>query len=390
MKRLFSLMLAATLCLGLVPRALAQDSASPYLLKAVSDDWIDFQFELNNQAYQLPLPVSIFLDQGWILSDPNITLNPNQYTLSQELKKDDMILRVQLLNMGIDVLPANQCLIGQINAEAKGIESSGLVFSIAEGVTFGTPQAQVEEQYGSPKSTYTGTYYEKATYATETYSTIDVYYDIDSKLVNQIEIQNFITPEGYNDEAIAAEVTVPEEVANYMPAKALGEDLFAFNVSINGTVYTLPGAYKYFEEQGWRLGDKTKDKLAAKDSKGRIALLYDKGHNMNVRFVNPTDTANILENCFVASLVFDEDFPGEVLLPGGITLGMTQADLDKALEGLGLSEEALKIEEHTSSIEYTLRKKVMREVTLYVKPDTKVIYKIEIMNTTSNLTGSEE
>ena len=386
MKKILSLLLIMALSLTLGIYVLAEPANSQYALETLSEDWTDFQFSLNGQAYQLPLPVSIFLEDGWELEDSDTLLTPNSYTFSQKLSKDGMAISVQILNAGIDVLPASQCLIGEISIEAEDVEKGNMTFALAGGITFGSTKEEVIDLYGTPKDApYVGSLYEKVTYSTDIYEDMDLYYDLENQRVIEMELRSFATPQGYNDEAMAAPVEVPEEVTNYKAAEALGEDPLSFNVMVDDVVYTLPAPYQYFEEKGWKLADKTTDKQAAKDSRGRLSLLYAKGYNMDVRFINPSDKANILANCFVSSLIFEDTFPGKVEFPGGITLGMSHDDLKKAIDAFALTEDELKIEEGSSYIIYNIRKKVLRDVEFYVNRESDAVYKIEIINNTSKL-----
>ncbi len=363
--------------------AFSEESSSPYLLKELSDDWTDFQFQLENQVYQLPLPVSIFLENGWTLEDDEELLSPNMVTFSRKLSKDHFSFDVRIINLGIDVLPAAECLIGGFSIKEEDLKE-GISLSVSQNASFGKTKEEILTLFGTPGYVYEATNYEKAEYKLETYCTLVFYYDSETQKVITIEMQNYTTPQGYNDVANQAEVEVPQEVIDYQADSALGDDIFSFNVKVDDVVYTLPAPCTYFEENGWKLAEKSLVKLPAKDSKGRIPLLYDGGFTVNTRFINPTDKGNILQNCFVAALIFEENFPGKVEFPGGITIGMAKGDLEKAIEGFALTEEEVKIEESKSYTSFSLRKKVLEDVNIYVNNETNLVYKIEINNTTIN------
>ncbi|NLB90733.1 MAG: hypothetical protein GX786_05895, partial [Clostridiales bacterium] len=321
-----------------------------------------------------------FIEDGWTLEDGDLILSPYQQTYSASMSKDQKNLNVRLTNLGIDELPAKECLITHIDLTQEAAEKSAFSFEIAKKITFGSSAEELEAAYGVPGYTYEGTSYDKWEYSTDTYNKVSLYLSNDTKSIYQIEMSFVAVPQGYNDEAEAAEVEVPAIVSDYTPSSELGEDLLSFNAIIDDVIYSFPVSYQYMEENGWALATKDSKKLAAKDSIGNITLLYKGGYKTSARFYNLSTKANLLENCFISTLTFEEGFPGKVELPGGITLGMSQEDLIKALDAFALEDDVLDVYESDSYTSYTVKRKVLEEISIYIDTKTNAVYKIEISN----------
>ena len=341
---------------------------------AVSDDWMDFTCEMDGVVYTLPFPLQDLLDAGWTTKDDlQETLKPNQYTLSIRLQKDDMEYYVQAINLGIDIMPISDCLVGQISlSESQAAKGGTLV--LAGGVTMGTPREEVEALYGLPGYTYEGSSYTKYEYESGSYSDMAMNFDLETDEVIDLTIRNFEEPEGYNDAAYAAPSEIPEEIANYEAPTELGEDMYAFHVKVEDVLYSVPAPYSYMVENGWRLGQKEDGKVVA-DGYRRMVSLVLGGYKMSTQLYNPSDKATAPEYCAVTTLRFDAASKLNVELPGGITLGMEQAALVEALEALG---DEYTEDDSSSLTTYLFKQDILQEIKIIVYKDSGTVSVIEL------------
>ena len=129
----------------------------------------------------------------------------------------------------------------------------------------------------------------------------------------------------------AAEETIPGETKKEPAAgeTELSDDLYAYQVSIDGTVYQFPMWYSDFESYGWTYdGDPAQTLDANQYTSGEVwkkdgVCVYTEIANLSI------NTAPFSE-CIVAGITLErydmEDTDWEILLPGGIEWGVSDAD----------------------------------------------------------------
>lgn len=350
--------------------------AMPVLAEELSDNWMDFQVLLNDELYTLPAPVSAFEENGWTLENDgdDDTLEPNQYTLSRSLKKGDMQVYVQIINLGIDELPVTKCLVGQISLDDYQAKK-GATLTVATGITLGSSLEEVEAAYGLPGYTYEGS---SITYRYESgsYDRTEFRFDGETKLVTDITARNFTEPEGYNDAAYAAPVEKPQSVADYAPPAELGDDILSFNIRIGDALYTIPASYEYMSEQGWVLGEKQDGKIAAWSYRRMIPIVLG-GYKVTTQLYNDSPIATTPDYCFITSLRIEASSRLDVELPGGITLGMNKEALDAILAAQGHEAD---INETSSSYHYTIKQDILQEINMTVDKEKDEITSITLSN----------
>lgn len=340
----------------------------------ISDDWMDFQVSINGQVYTLPVPFEDLAADGWALESPEETLKPNQYALSQKITNGDMYFYGQVINLGIDVLPQGQCLVGQVSIDEYDAERGGVAVAVAHGIALGDDREAVEAAFGPSGNIYEGSSSVSLKYESSSYNQMEVKIDSETGLVSKLTVRCFDTPEGYNDAALAAPVEIPQEVLDYAPPTELGDDLLSFNIRVGDALYTIPASYQYMQEQGWSVGQKMEGKIAA-DDYARSVPLNLSGYKVSTQLYNPTDTATLPEYCFVTTLRFDSNFTQEVELPRGISMGMSREDFLAALEG---TEYDISESEYSSTYGYTIKKDILEEVYIGIDKEKNAITTIEV------------
>ena len=130
-----------------------------------------------------------------------------------------------------------------------------------------------------------------------------------------------------------------EEKAEKPRAEApsdLSDDLYDFQISIDGVVYQFPMWYSDFEAYGWEyLGDNT-DTLSS--NQYTVAERWKKdGFEIYTRFANLSMNTAAFADCEVAGIKMEQynlkECDWEILLPGGIQYGVSNADDIRAAYG---------------------------------------------------------
>lgn len=174
----------------------------------------------------------------------------------------------------------------------------------------------------------------------------------------------------------------PEETKT--PAKAasapseLSDDLYDFQISIDGTVYQFPMWYSDFEALGWEYdGDNTR---TLSSNQYTTTEVWEKdGFEVYTRFANLSMNAVPFSESMVAGITLDryylEGCDWEILLPGGIQYGVSDADDIKAAYGDPTDD-------YDSDLYYkmTYESDSYSEIELYVYKDDNTLKQIDIEN----------
>lgn len=184
------------------------------------------------------------------------------------------------------------------------------------------------------------------------------------------------------EEEPEAEEEAPEE--KKAPARAasvpdgLSDDLYDFQISIDGTVYQFPMWYAEFEALGWEYdGDNTQ--TLSSNQYTTTEVWKKDGFEVYTRFANLSMNAVPFSESMVAGITLDrfylEDCEWEILLPGGIQYGVSNADDIKAAYGEPTDD-------YDSDLYYKMTYESDRysEVELYVYKDDNTLKEISIEN----------
>lgn len=305
---------------------------------ALSDDWKDYQIEIDGQVYQFPMTMEAFLACGWECEDDLAQeLEPYQYG-NFVFVKDDMKIYAELINFGKNTVAAQDCLVGGLTVDSyywadctKHVELAG---SIERLVSDG---AAIEAAWGTPSDTYEGELYTSYTYETDLYSSIELSVYKESGVLEEIDISNLVEPEGFDAGEVSTEV--PEAVAAYQKPEALSEDPTAYEISMDGTVYAMPVPVSVLIADGWELDTAESDAEISAGYFGWVTLRRG-GQEIRTTASNPEKCAVLPENSWVESLeVGGYELEAEGALPGGVKTGMSEADFLALLEANSLTWE---------------------------------------------------
>lgn len=163
-----------------------------------------------------------------------------------------------------------------------------------------------------------------------------------------------------------------------IPPSELSDDLYDFQISIDGTVYRFPMWYSDFETLGWEfLGDPTETLDA--DERGFNAMWMKDGIQVGTSFFNPSVNTipyseSIVWNIYLTSLpLINCDW--DIILPGGIQWKVSGYDDIIAAYGTPSHEVESSISYHL-----TYGDDSHHQVSLNVSKEEDVLEEIEIIN----------
>lgn len=158
----------------------------------------------------------------------------------------------------------------------------------------------------------------------------------------------------------------------------LSDDLYDFQISINGTVYQFPMWYSDFEALGWKYdGDNTKT-LSSNQYTTTERWRMDEG-SVYTSFANLSMNSVTFAESMVAGIKMDrydlKNCDWEIILPGGIQWGVSNADDIRAAYGDPTSDY-----DGDNYYRMTYEYDFYREINLYVYKDTDALEQIDIQN----------
>ena len=181
-------------------------------------------------------------------------------------------------------------------------------------------------------------------------------------------------------EEVPDETETATSTAADLPAPEMSDNLFDFQVAINGTVYQFPMWYSDFEASGWTYEGDTTQTLSSDQYTNSDSWKKDDLEVLTT-FANLSMNSAPITECMVAGISLDSNFlqgcDCQIILPGNIQYGVSTIDDIKAAYGEPSFESEGK---YTCSLLYTLDS--YQEVELNVSNQTNTLCKIEITNFT--------
>lgn len=171
-----------------------------------------------------------------------------------------------------------------------------------------------------------------------------------------------------------------EEAKDSVPntPETLSDDLYDFQVSIEGTVYQFPMWYSDFEALGWEYKGDNTETLSSDQYTGTQRWEKD-GVPVYTVFGNLSMNTAAFSDCMVAGIRIDkyylEGCDWEILLPGGIQYGVSTTDDIKEAYGDPTSDY-----DGSGHYDMTYRYDYYRQIELSVSKDSGVLEEIRIDN----------
>ncbi|MCH5262437.1 MAG: hypothetical protein J1F42_05940 [Lachnospiraceae bacterium] len=176
----------------------------------------------------------------------------------------------------------------------------------------------------------------------------------------------------------------PEEEEVAEPKKAasapseLSDDLYDFQVSIDGIVYQFPMWYSDFEALGWEFQEDATDTLSSNQYTFGATWKKD-GFRVSTRLANLSMNTVPFSESMVASITLDKfqlkDCDWEIILPGGIQWGVSNTDDIIAAYGDPSDD-------YEGDMYYKMTYEIdsYSEINLYVYKEEDALLEIEIEN----------
>lgn len=126
----------------------------------LSADITSSVIKVGGDLYQLPAPVSAFLNNGWsIVSQPGAVASGNTDYL--EIQRDGVAIDLSIMNLADYQTTPENCAVFKVNIKLD----DGVDMEIAGGLKFGSAKAEVEAAVNEDFSVYTGTTYTSWSYS---------------------------------------------------------------------------------------------------------------------------------------------------------------------------------------------------------------------------------
>jgi len=334
----------------------------------LSDDLYSFMFSLNGIVYSLPLPYAKLEADGWLGNnlDTN-TLNPNQITLSTQLRNGSHSIYVSFVNSTSNVIPLNECEIGRITMDAFNARS-GVELILPGGIMVGSTYEDVIKAYGEPSDRSENASLRTLRYTRSTYSQVTVTIDLETDLVTTLRMENLIQRET----APTFEGDVPAIVSAYQAPTQLGDDWRSFTVRFDGDLYRLPAPVAAFVANGWVIEGDPNQMIPAQTT--RVGITLRKGNQtMRTSVRNYDDNEQPVSNTFVTIIDFSRfgaTLPIE--LPGGIT---ENSSYEEVMAILGTPN---RTGESASFRNYVFGTRLGEELLIIFSRETEEIHRIEL------------
>ena len=169
-----------------------------------------------------------------------------------------------------------------------------------------------------------------------------------------------------------------EKVPAWNTAVKLSDDLYDFQISIDGIVYQFPMWYSDFEALGWEYDGDNTETLSSGQYASTQRWRKD-GYPVDTVLANMSMNTTTFSDSMVAGITLNRheftDGDWEILLPGGIQWGISDADDIKAAYGDPASDY-----DGSNYYEMKYRYDYYREIKLYVYKDSGVLEEIRIEN----------
>ncbi|MDR2197329.1 MAG: hypothetical protein LBO07_05125 [Coriobacteriales bacterium] len=289
----------------------AETPAPPSSSGELSDDLYSYALQLDGVVYTLPTPYAEFKANGWLLEDDILsqTLEPSQYSLGIIAKNGGHLVMLSFVNNSTDVVRLEDADVGRVSLDELNAEA-GTELLLPGGITFGASHEDIIAAYGEPSDVQEGSLIRSLTYSTDGYSEVVFLIQVETNLVNQIDVENLIAREqggsgSGSGSSKGADADAPAAVNEYQAPAGLGDSWNSFNVKYDGALYHLPAPVSEFVKNGWVIASDENEILDAQSS--TVGFEIRKGNQtLRTEAYNYADTAQPLKYCFITSVEYYE------------------------------------------------------------------------------------
>ena len=354
----------------------ARNASSVVTPAELSDDLYDFQISIDGTVYQFPMWASDFEALGWTYDgDASQTLSSNQYTVAETWNKGEISVYTQIANLSMNTISISDAMIAGITLEDYYLDECDWEIILPKGIQFGVSGIEdIIAAYGDPTDDYDSETYYKMTYEKDYYQEINIYVSKETNIIDKIEIENMVELEGA-DNSVNEEV--PDVVKNYKAPAALGNDLYGFDIELEGHLYTLPCPVSELLANGFTINEDNSETAFGAQGSGWLELVYNnqKYHTI-VR--NYADYATTGENCFltdIKSSCFEPDY--NLVIPCGIKRGDSEDSILAILKDYNYEVEQSENSDFTYYLVYDPEGSPLQSYTIVTENGEVVIIEAE-------------
>lgn len=192
------------------------------------------------------------------------------------------------------------------------------------------------------------------------------------------EIEEDLDEEEVEEEEEVVETEDKKDKPEVSAPADLSDDLYDFQISIDGVVYQFPMWYSDFEALGWEYDGDATETLSSNQYTTTQVWKKD-GVRIYTRFANLSMNTVTFAESMVAGITLDnyylKDCDWDIVLPGGITWGVSNTDDIKAAYGDPSSDY-----DGDNYYKMTYKYDYYQEISLYVYKDTDALQQIELQN----------
>lgn len=347
----------------------------------LSDDIYAFQTEINGEVYQFPMTFAQFEAYGWeYAEDAAQTLDSGYYTVGERFTKDGMQCTVHIVNFDVNPIKITDGYIAGISIDSdisrKADKPDAIKIILPKGITYNTSTAEeARAAYGTPsRENLLSSGTEVLTYEKDYDQEVKLTFDSETKLLSNITIENYAIPEDFTPTEVSTEV--PAIVTSYKAPSAISDKFADWTVEYGGKLYTLPAPISEFIADGWTIDTAESEATVNGRGSARIQLRKD-NQKLRVYAYNYSENATAIENAFIGKVVSDDyDTRISLKISKGITIGTSEADVKKLLEGTTFT-----VEDSSSFTYYkvTPTDKLTESYVIMIEKETGKVNKIEVM-----------
>ena len=335
----------------------------------LSDDIYDFQISIDGFVYQIPVLYEDMVANGYSCEDDEDELPSMNYSLADVVKFGGSKMYVQFMNFDINSAPKKDGYIVQMSIEADELDDNNEVV-LAQGIKLNeSTYDDIKAAYGDASDVYEGSIYNKYTYKKDIYSDIDLYCDLETGKLIEIEMQNIVEPEDFVTSEISDEV--PEIVGSYEAPTKMSDNALDYIVEYDGDMYQLPCPVSVFEENGWKVVEDSSEEFIEGSGSGKVTLMRN-NQSFWTYVRNYDKGATAVSNCFVQDIeanIYECDVDMNI---AGIKKGMSEDDFIKLIDKAGYEYET---EDSSSYTGYS------------IKDDRSLTYHVDIICRDGIITG---
>ncbi|MCL1891473.1 MAG: hypothetical protein FWG00_05625 [Coriobacteriia bacterium] len=153
--------------------------------KTLGASWDSFTAKYGGTLYQMPIPVSELLSNGWTaVSDMNRMVNARGFDTGIELRKDNQVLRTSIRNYDDKQQPVKFCFVTVIEYYDNG---AMVPIELPGGLTEKSDIKDFIKAYGKPTEQSDSSHFDYYTWG-ELYSSLTVSVDKEEGVITKIEL----------------------------------------------------------------------------------------------------------------------------------------------------------------------------------------------------------